>query len=86
MLLSPRRYAHDCPRNSWPCLITDEIATALQLESEYNRALEILPLKSVIAIKKFHKSVSDKLTEDGTFFCLKGVNDGLLLYRMLEEL
>jgi len=69
-----------------PRLTDDELATALQLESEYNHALETLPPKTAIAIKKFHESVLDKLTEDGTFFYLKGVKDGLLLYKKLEEL
>ena len=55
-------YSSKCPR-----LTADELATALQLESEYNRALETLPPKVATAIKKFHESVSDKLTEDGTF-------------------
>lgn len=70
----------------YPRLTADELAIALQLESEYNHALETLPPKTATAIKKFHESVSDKLTEDGTFFYLKGIKDGLLLYRTLEKL
>ena len=70
----------------YPRLTGDELATALQLESEYNHALETLPPKTADVIKKFHESISDKLTEDGTFFYLKGVKDGLLLYKALEEL
>ncbi len=69
-----------------PRLTDDELVTALQMESEYNHALETLPPKTATAIKKFHESVLDKLTEDGTFFYLKGVKDGLLLYKKLEEL
>ena len=69
-----------------PHLTEDEIAAALQQEAEYNHALESLPPHLATAIAKFHESVSDKLTKEGVFFYLKGVKDGLLLYRALEKL
>lgn len=69
-----------------PSPTADEVAAAFQLEDEYNHALENLPLEAATAIKNYHKNISDKLTEEGVFFYLKGIKDGLLLYRMLEKL
>ncbi len=72
--------------SEYPILVGDELAAALQLETEYNHALENLPPKLANAIKDFHKNVVDKLTDEGTFFYLKGLKDGLLLYKTLEQL
>ena len=69
-----------------PRLTDDEIASALQLEAEYNHALETLPPKLADAIKAFHESVTDKLTTEGVFYYLKGLKDGLRLYKAIEEL
>ena len=62
-----------------PHLTDDEIAAALQLEAEYNQALESLPPKIASAIKNFHENVTDKLTKESVFYYLKGVKDGLRL-------
>ena len=56
-----------------PRLTDDEIAAALQLEADYNQALESLPPKIASAIKNFHESVSDRLTKEGVFFYCKGI-------------
>ncbi len=72
--------------SGYPRLTGDELAAALQLEAEYDHALENLPPKLANAIKDFHKNVVDKLTDEGTFFYLKGLKDGLLLYKTLEQL
>ena len=69
-----------------PSLTGDELDAALQLEVEYNLALEQLPPEAATAVKKFHKKVVDKLTEDGIFLFKKGLKDGLLLYRALQNL
>ena len=37
-------------------------------------------------IKNFHESVTNKLSEEEIFYYLKGIKDGLLLYRALEKL
>ncbi len=72
--------------SGYPRLTGDELAAALQLEAEYEHALETLPPNLANAIKDFHKNVVDKLTDEGTFFYLKGLKDGLLLYKALEQL
>lgn len=82
--ISERMQMHYSKR--YPHLTADALATALQLESEYNHALETLPPKTASAIRKFHESISDKLTDDGIFSYLRGIKDGLLLYRALKEL
>lgn len=69
-----------------PPLTDDELAAALQLEAEYNHALEKLPPEDAAAIKKFHETVTNQLSEEGIFYYLKGVKDGLLLYRTLQNL
>ncbi len=69
-----------------PRLTGDELAAALQLETEYNHALETLPPEAANAIKKFHENVTNQLSEEGVFYYLKGVKDGLLLYKALEQL
>ena len=69
-----------------PSPTDDEVAAELQLEDEYNHALETLPLEAAAAIKNYHKNITDKLTEEGVFFYLKGIKDGLRLYRALVEL
>lgn len=69
-----------------PPLTGDELAAALQLEAEYDHALEKLPPEDAAAIKNFHETVTNKLSEEGVFYYLKGVKDGLLLYRALEKL
>lgn len=69
-----------------PRLTEDELAAALQLEAEYNHALEKLPPEDAAAIKKFHETVTNKLSEEGIFYYLKGVKDGLLLCKTLEQL
>lgn len=69
-----------------PPLTSDELAAALQLEAEYNHALEKLPPEDAAAIKKFHETVTNKLSEEGIFYYLKGVKDGLLLCKTLEKL
>ena len=70
----------------YPILTGDELAAALQLEAEYNHALETLPPKLSDAIKAFHENIVDKLTKETVFYYQKGIKDGLLLYRMLEKL
>ncbi len=67
-------------------LTDDEIAAALQQEAEYNHALETLPPEAAASIKEFHESVANQLSEEGVFYYLKGVKDGLLLYKALEQL
>ena len=69
-----------------PSLTGDELAAALQLEAEYNHALEKLPPEDAAAIKNFHETVTNQLSEEGVFYYLKGIKDGLLLYRALEKL
>lgn len=70
----------------YPILTGDELAAALQLEAEYNHALETLPPKLASAIKDFHENVTNKLTKECVFHYLHGLKDGLLLYRFLEKL
>lgn len=41
-----------------PPLAGDELSAALQLEAEYNHALEKLPPEDATAIKKFHETVT----------------------------
>jgi len=72
--------------SGYPILTGDELAAALQQEAEYEHALETLTPDLAEAIKVFHKNVVDKLTEEQVFFYQKGIKDGLLLYRMLEQL
>ena len=67
-------------------LTDEELATALQLEAEYDHALENLPPKIATAIREFHENVVNKLTEEQIFFYQKGIADGLLLYRTLQNL
>lgn len=69
-----------------PPLTGDELAAALQLEAEYNHALEKLPPEDAAAIKNFHETVTNQLSEEGIFYYLKGVKDGLLLCKTLEKL
>lgn len=69
-----------------PHLTDDELSAALQLEAEYNHVLETLPPKAATAIKEFHEEVTNKLSEEGIFYYLKGIKDGLLLYKALEKL
>ena len=69
-----------------PSPTDDEVAAAFQLEDDYNHALENMPPEAAAAIKNYHKNIADKLTEEGVFFYLKGIKDGLLLYRTLEKL
>lgn len=69
-----------------PSQAENEVAAELQLEDEYNHALETLPPEAATAIKNYHKNITDKLTEETVFFYCKGIKDGLLLYRMLEKL
>ncbi len=69
-----------------PRLTGDELAAALQLEAEYEHALETLSPNLANAIKDFHKNVVDKLTDEQVFYYLKGVKDGLLLYGTLKDL
>ena len=54
--------------------------------TEYNHVLETLPPKAATAIKEFHEEVTNKLSEEGIFYYLKGIKDGLLLYKALEKL
>lgn len=70
----------------YPILTGEELAAALQLEADYNHALETLPPKLSSAIKDFHENVTNKLTKETVFYYQKGIKDGLLLYKMLEEL
>ena len=69
-----------------PSLTGDELAAALQLEAEYNHILETLPPEAAATLKNFHESVTNKLSEEEIFYYLKGIKDGLLLYRALEKL
>jgi len=69
-----------------PRLTGDELAAALQLEAEYEHALETLAPDLAEAIKAFHKNVVDKLTKETVFYFKKGIKDGLLLYKTLEQL
>ena len=69
-----------------PPLLGDELAAALQLETEYNLALEQLSPEAASAVKKFHETVVNQLSEDGIFFFKKGISDGLRLYRTLQNL
>ena len=69
-----------------PPLTGDELTAALQLEAEYNHALEKLPPEDASAIKNFHEAVTNQLSEEGIFYYLKGVKDGLLLYKAWEKL
>lgn len=62
-------------------LTEDEIAAALQVEADYNHALETLPPKLVGAVKDFHENIVDKLTKETVFYYQKGLKDGLILYR-----
>ena len=48
--------------------------------------LETLPPEAAATIKNFHESVTNKLSEEEIFYYLKGIKDGLLLYRALEKL
>ncbi len=72
--------------SGYPILTGDELAAALQLEAEYEHALETLSPNLANAIKDFHKNVVDKLTDEQVFFYQKGIKDGLLLYKILKEL
>lgn len=58
----------------------------LGLESEYAQALEALPDSTRATIEAFVKGLNDKAENDETFFYMKGVKDGLLLYEALAEL
>ena len=84
MLTTERMQMHYSSEH--PPLTGDELAAALQLEAEYNHALEKLPPEDAAAIKNFHETVTNQLSEEGVFYYLKGVKDGLLLYRALEKL
>ncbi len=72
--------------NAYPHLTEDELAAALQLEADYDHALETLPPKLASAIKTFHENIVDKLTKETVFYYQKGLKDGLLLYRTLQNL
>ena len=84
MLITERMQMHYS--SGHPPLTDDELTAALQLEAEYNHALEKLPPEDAAAIKNFHETVTNQLSEEGVFYYLKGVKDGLLLYRALEKL
>lgn len=72
--------------SGYPILTEDELAAALQLEADYNHALETLAPKLADAIKAFHENIVDKLTKETVFYYQKGLKDGLLLYKTLENL
>lgn len=69
-----------------PRLTEDELAAALEMEAKYNLVLEQLLPETASVIKEFQKHLSDKLTEEQIFFYQKGIADGLLLYRTLQNL
>lgn len=58
----------------------------LSLESEYTQALEALPDDVRATIETFVKSLNSRAADDETFFYMKGVKDGLLLYEALTGL
>lgn len=72
--------------NAHPRLAEDELAATLELEVKYNLVLEQLLPETASVIKDFQKHLSDKLTEEQIFFYQKGIADGLLLYRTLQNL
>lgn len=84
MVITERMQIHSF--RARPRLTDEELATALQLEAEYDRALENLPPKIATAIREFHENVVNKLTEEQIFFYQKGISDGLRLYRTLQNL
>lgn len=84
MLTTERMQMHYSSEH--PPLTGDELTAALQLEAEYNHALERLPPEDAAAIRNFHETVTNNLSEEGVFYYLKGVKDGLRLYKALEKL
>ena len=63
-----------------------EPAHSLRLEQEYTRALETLPTATREAIESFVQSLLSKGADDETFFYIRGLKDGLLLYELLPKL
>ena len=59
---------------------------SLRLEQEYTRALETLPPATREAIEGFVKHLNSQAADDETFFYVRGLKDGLLLYELLTEL
>jgi len=64
----------------------DEPPNALHLEQEYTQALETLPADTREAIENFVQHLSNKAASDETFFYMRGLKDGLLLYELLARL
>ena len=63
-----------------------EPANSLRLEQEYAQALGTLPAATREAIESFVKCLYSKAADDETFFYMRGVKDGLLLYKLLAGL
>lgn len=64
----------------------DELTHSLQLEQEYTQALEALPDATREAIEGFVKHLYSQAADNETFFYVRGLKDGLLLYELLTEL
>lgn len=63
-----------------------ELTHSLHLEQEYTQALETLPAATRDAIEGFVKHLYSQAADDETFFYVRGLKDGLLLYELLTEL
>ena len=63
-----------------------EPANSLRLEKEYAQALETLPTATREAIENFVKCLFNKAADDESFFYVRGLKDGLLLYELLDKL
>lgn len=59
---------------------------SLQWEREYVQAVETLPTSVREAIENFVSRQNSKAASDETFFYMRGVKDGLLLYKLLAGL
>ncbi len=63
-----------------------ETDNLLSLESEYTQVLGALPDATRTTIEAFVKSLTSRTADNETFFYMKGVKDGLLLYKALTGL
>lgn len=59
---------------------------SLRLEGEYAQAVEVLPSAMRETVENFVKHLNSKAASDETFFYMRGVKDGLLLYELLARL
>ena len=65
---------------------TSELEDLKKREERHNRAMETLSADTQDAIKKYYKSIINRMADDTTFYYCKGVKDGLLLQKILKKL